>query len=738
MLQNVVQVGSAGVGGGLSTYRNLFMLRPDQSPACMDVEMGPGGGVGKRLGTTTINTTVLTSNSASQFAVDSDGTLSVNLEAFWKLNEPSGTRLDSLDARDLTPVGVIGFNTGRLGDAAQFVAANSLLLYAVNHSALTVGTGDFSVSSWVYLDSAPPDAGYFVAGKYPPAPNVAQREWRLIVLSGNVVQFLITDGAGNIGVTHATTLNLSTWYHLAARWLDATKTVGLFINSNNVTFLGATTALGALGVAAGTASVTFGATTDGSAGGTGFFDGRIDETGYWKKNLTNQHVQDLWGGGTANTFNVNVTQSGWGMFDFGATNLRWLIAAAGTGIFASSGRGVGFVAIATDRTADYQEFDRAGPFLVAVSNSMNNVLYWAGSGGTSMLRLAAGSAPAVKHVLGDFQGWTFLMNKATGKRTIHYADVNTITTDPWTKTLSLPSSADDEITGGAILGSRAYICTKQKVFRVSALGGNPDFGYKEVAYWGAVPRTIQRVTFPQLGEVIICLGWDKKLRLFDGQEAQVISDGIEQENGMSPVSLNDLSVDNLHKCHAIVDTLRQVYKLYVVMQGSSETTHCFNLDLRSGAFYPWANQGFNAAVMAESGNSSILTGTTRDGFVHWINTTNTDQGTPIREFYDSSFYYERSPQAVVKGRNVALYFSPTSSGTLQYQDRAGWAASFGPSREQIVLEDTSSKVLIQKEIDVPVTSNTYQFRLSSSGSTADPWFLERADFLASRQGIGRA
>ena len=100
---------------------------------------------------------------------------------------------------------------------------------------------------------------------------------------------------------------------------------------------------------------------------TDYANARIDEVGFWRKALSNQEVLDLWNAGNANTYNSVVSNAGWGIFDFGASNLRWLTVAAGTGILASSNRGIAWVAIATDRGADYQYFERSRSFLIATS-----------------------------------------------------------------------------------------------------------------------------------------------------------------------------------------------------------------------------------------------------------------------------------------------------------------------------------------------------------------------------------
>src|SRR3990167_9442843 len=212
----------------------------------------------------------------------------------------------------------------------------------------------------------------------------------------------------------------------------------------------------------------------------------------------------------------------------------------GTSIYASSDRGVTFGIIATSRTQVPQYFERSKPYLIACSDTFDAVLYWAGSAATNMLSLATGSAPGAKYAV-DFQGFLMLMNTASRKRGIYYADNNLITTDPWSNSFDLPSSFDDEITGPIILNKKLYVFTKFKVFRISYVGGNPDFSYQDVKEWGAVPRTIKKITLPEVGEVIIALGWDKKLRIFDGSEDEIISDSIDRSNNLSPISLEQIN-----------------------------------------------------------------------------------------------------------------------------------------------------------------------------------------------------
>lgn len=455
-------------------------------------------------------------------------------------------------------------------------------------------------------------------------------------------------------------------------------------------------------------------------------------------------VQKRYGVTTINAAGANTLAStaGWAMFDFGAAgDLRWLVASAGTSVYVSSNRGVSWVIAATDRSQTYQSFERSKPYLIACSDTFDAILYWAGSVSTFMLALAPGSAPGAKYAI-DFQGFLMLMNTASRKRGIYYSDNNVITTDPWDSAFDLPSSFDDEITGPIILNKKLYVFTKYKVFRITFIGGNPDFAYQDVKAWGAVPRTIKKVTLPNVGEVIIALGWDKKLRIFDGSEDQIISDTIERSNGMSPFSMDQITTTAIDRSFAEVDNNEQVYKLWVAMSGSSYPTHmlAYNYRLEGGAFYTYQNQPYLSAIMAESSGTKTqaLVAMRSTGFIYKMDTLTTDAGVAIDEYYESPFFFGKTPQVATKDQRISLYFSVDSFGTLYYLDRANFTNTFGLARQPITFADTTNRLQLVKTIDVPRTQNVYQFRLTSSAGTAAPWRLNRYDFEQSDLGVGKA
>ena len=433
--------------------------------------------------------------------------------------------------------------------------------------------------------------------------------------------------------------------------------------------------------------------------------------------------------------------AGWGTFDLGASQLRWLVVSAGTGIYASSNRGLTFVSVASSRTQNYQYFERSRSYLIATSEARDTVVYWAGSVNTTVSVLAAGSAPAAKHSIA-YQGFLFLMNTVDRNRGMFYSAEPDILTDPWDSSFDLPSSFDDEIIGAIILNRKLYVSMRYKLFRVSFIGGNPDFGYQDVKDWGWIPGTVKKITLPNTGEVIIALDWNRNLRVFDGSEDQIISDVFKDSNGESQVYMKSININALDRCRAETDSNELVYKLLIPNNTANYPSHAICFNYRINALYPYNYSnagGFMGFRMAQSSNSQILVGIDSSGFVHAIDSGNVDRGTvAVNEFYDSPLYFSKNPQTAFKTQKIALYFSPTSSGDLRFQDRSDLSNTFSGVRSIISFTNTGNQLQKFSVVDVPITQNVQQFRISNSGSTANPWKLNRIDFLGLTLGVGKA
>ena len=213
--------------------------------------------------------------------------LLIDIKGFWRLGQASGTRFDDVGDNDLSDQNTVTSNPGIVGDAAQFVRASNEFLRGGNFADLTGGDTDFSISTWVYLDSKP--SGIMpIVNKYHEASN--NREYQILWnnssdrfefrvssdgLSGTVVTVVANNfGAPSIGVL----IHIIAWHDSVA------NTINIQINDGTVDSVAHTP-----GVFVGVENFNIGA----DSSETNFYDGRIDATGFWRKVLTGAEQTEL-------------------------------------------------------------------------------------------------------------------------------------------------------------------------------------------------------------------------------------------------------------------------------------------------------------------------------------------------------------------------------------------------------------------------------------------------------------
>lgn len=718
---------------GLYTSLNFLNNEKGHSLDCMNVKWNFDGSIQKRYGCSTQNTVLIGSTQIAGWTLETGTGLTELLRAYWKLDETSGNRFDQVGGMTLSTLSSPLSQSGIRGQAADFIRVASQGLFAAHNSSNSVGTGNWTFSVWFYSNSA--DINMAIASKREEAGG--DFSWQLIKNTANQIQLVVSSD----GLTLDTVLvadshgavTENAWHNVVI-WNVTNSHIGISID------LSANTAVYGTTLFASTSLLKIGLSrTD----GLNAWHGRIDEAGFWHKFITSTERSELYGGGTGNTYS-GVAQSGfgWAMYDFGASSIRWLTVAAGTGIYASSNLGVTFVAVATTRTQNYQYFERSRNVLIATSDSYDRTMYWAGSVGTFFTSLAPNSAPNAKYSI-NHQGFLILLNYqdsngTTRKRGFAYADDATQITSTWDDTFDLPSSADDEVTAPFSYGKTLYVSTRYKIFRVSYVGGNPDWSYTEVKQWGYVPRTVQKISLAG-EEIVVGMDWSRRLRVFDGVKDDFISNNIEQDNGMCDFAMNKISFSGsgLVVSHAVVDPLEQEYRLNVAIgENSTQTTHAILLNGRSLAFYPYSNQGYQAMCVAESAGRQFLMAVDRSGRVYILNTGNLDVASPIDEHYDSPFMFRVSPSLVTKSEKMDLYFNRDSSGTVYVQDRVDFS-SLWTDRKNFELMINASNVALIQSLDIQSIQNTFQYRIHSSSGTANPWRMNRMDFFGWQAGVGK-
>ena len=435
------------------------------------------------------------------------------------------------------------------------------------------------------------------------------------------------------------------------------------------------------------------------------------------------------------------TASGYGMFDFGVGSIpqeRRLLVATNTGILYSTDVGRTWIVCETSRTAALNSFAFVKNYVINCNDSYENPLFWTGSVASHFSALAVNSAPICKYV-DSHQGYMFLLNEQNNKRDVYYEDESEMfSSDKWSH-FRLPTERNDEICGSFHLRTKYYVSTKYKLFDLSFVGGNPDWAYEEIKNWGYVPRTMKKIQIPDTGtETIIGLDWTKRIRIFSGDEDEVISNKIEKNNGITSFYLDNINEEQMLKCWAENDVKAQKYRLFVPYADSGECDYSIVFDYRSLSFYPENGRNFKCGIMAQDTAHGLhMLACTTDGLIHHIDSGNRDDKTAIDDHFISSFLFSETPSRINKNQKIDLYFSVTSSGTINYEERNDFNSVWSLNKSFELVSGISA-VQTSQTIDVRNMSNVYQFKISSSANSADAWELNRFDYLHDQKGYGRA
>ena len=218
------------------------------------------------------------------------------LVAYWKLDEESGTRVDSVGSNDLTDNNTVTYDTGKVGNAGQFTRATTEYLSRADNADLSVGDIDFTFAGWVYFDSV---AANRVILSKAAVGAIEYGIWTEFGAGVEKIRFIKGVGAVNVVVDADVPCPppVDTW-HFVVVWHDATDNEIAIQVDNGTIYTTATVT----GVSDGGAAFQIGGWT-----GIGeYMDGRIDEVGFWKKVLTVAERTRLYNGGAGLTIPFGV------------------------------------------------------------------------------------------------------------------------------------------------------------------------------------------------------------------------------------------------------------------------------------------------------------------------------------------------------------------------------------------------------------------------------------------------
>lgn len=187
--------------------------------------------------------------------------LYTKLVAFWKLDEASGNRADSVGANTLTDTNTVTSNTGLVyANAAEFLAANNEHLTINDNAALSVGGVNFAIAFWAY--KAATGTKVLLAKDYTTAYQIFQSDT-------NTIHFQTT--SSNLPVS-ADGFTLNAWHFVFASYSTTGHTHSISCDNGALT-----TATRDSGPTDNAAAFTLG-----SQNGSLYFTGRIGPVMMWK------------------------------------------------------------------------------------------------------------------------------------------------------------------------------------------------------------------------------------------------------------------------------------------------------------------------------------------------------------------------------------------------------------------------------------------------------------------------
>lgn len=242
-----------------------------------------------------------------------------NLVSFWRLEEATGLRYDAIGPNNLTPLNTSTNATGKIGlaYANQNTASNNgVYIAGASQQGLNPGTGDFSLSLWVYPYSFQPYGSSQASTILSKGGNGAApgSSGYAVAVYGSV------GSAGILGVAFGdnasafpymqyhsnTALVVNTWQHIALVFNRATV-LECYIDNVRIPYRndGSSDVMSNFGPNTGpcTSVAPFGigclTQNQNPVNPTiGFgFDGRIDAVGYWSRALTRSEVTMLYNEG---------------------------------------------------------------------------------------------------------------------------------------------------------------------------------------------------------------------------------------------------------------------------------------------------------------------------------------------------------------------------------------------------------------------------------------------------------
>lgn len=216
----------------------------------------------------------------------SGSSLRRGLIAYWKLEESSGTRLDSVGSSHLTDINTVTGNPGKIGNAGQFTAANGEYLSRSDGGLFNIGSNPTTIAGWIYIDSLAVNRSLF-------SKRTGGNDYIADVTTTGEARFLVwVAAAAKTAATPTLAVPATTWCLIICQFDPVTQLAGVSVNNGTLATVATTS---------GTIDSTTTAFHLGASNAATVMDGRMDEWGFWRRLLTSTEKAQLYNAGNGTT-----------------------------------------------------------------------------------------------------------------------------------------------------------------------------------------------------------------------------------------------------------------------------------------------------------------------------------------------------------------------------------------------------------------------------------------------------
>jgi len=150
-----------------------------------------------------------------------------NLIAYWRMDEASGTRYDSVGSMNLAQSGSVGSDTGKLGTRCATLGATSVGMQASGASLGALNSETVFFAGWYRLDSVSGASAKPIAMLE--LNNGGASHLQLAIKYDHTIGKIIAETADETTIA-SPAISVGTWYHILATWNG--PLVNLYVNNN--------------------------------------------------------------------------------------------------------------------------------------------------------------------------------------------------------------------------------------------------------------------------------------------------------------------------------------------------------------------------------------------------------------------------------------------------------------------------------------------------------------------------